>query len=129
MKNVLIVLFLILSVSLNAQRGSDEKKIKLSSGSLVFQLSGVIELDGHQMLNDTLSKPFYLKVDLYGMKILKYGEDDVVYCRRNCYKEKCDIIHLELRDSYKFFKPINGNITVTPVAVDSKMFLNQSNNL
>jgi len=127
MKNLLIVLFLISSVSLNAQSGSNEKKIKLSSGSLVFQLSGVIELDGHQMLNDTLSKPFYLKVDLYGIKILKYGEGDVVYCRRNCHKEKCDIIHLELRDSYKFFIPNNGGTTITPCVSDFNVF--RTNNL
>jgi hypothetical protein len=59
-----------------------------------YIITGLVEVDGHSIKNDTCKTPFKFIVDLKESKIVKGKQS---YLIRECEKPNCEIIHLEKR--------------------------------
>jgi len=99
MRTRLTITALIISISLmgqgrmNEKRTMEEKHIDFSKEVIYFELSGLIEIDGHLFLNDTCACPFVYTANLDGITIMN-SCSKCKYEHRTCQKEECTIIHL-----------------------------------
>jgi len=80
-----LIIILLFTIGLNAQ-------VKTSDFIQKTVIAGTVEIDGHE------SKAFLiLETTLYGIRI--YDRDtNKEYQLRKCSKEKCDIIHLAIKN-------------------------------
>jgi len=98
------VLFVILFVSIsvfsqkrmNEKRVMKEKHINFTEEIIYFNLSGLIEIDGHTFLNDTCKCPIIYYANLDGVTIIDTCTN-IKYDHRICGKPGCTIIHLTVQ--------------------------------
>lgn len=69
------------------------KHIDFSKEVIHFELSGLIEIDGHTFLNDTCKVKIIYIANLEGISILN-EKTKQKYTLRKCGREGCRIIHL-----------------------------------
>jgi hypothetical protein len=108
MKRIIIILYVLVAFiqctneqeKINEKRVIKEKHIDFNKGYLYFELHGLIEIDGHIFLNDTMSCPIVYKADLEGIEIInECNKKEYEY--RKCDKKGCEIIHLNLINELK----------------------------
>jgi hypothetical protein len=99
MKKIIYLLLIVYSVNSYAQdkmserRAMKEKHIDFTKEYLWFELSGLMEINGHIFKNDTSSCPIIYTANLDGITIKDCNGK--VYKKRNCNKKGCSIIHLQ----------------------------------
>jgi len=87
-----IILFLLISISSFGQLKFEEFPKDNQLILIKKQLKGLIEIDGHVFDNEKVKEPIIFEANLSGIKI--YSKDKN-YQKRECSKEKCEILHLE----------------------------------
>ena len=106
-KIILLILIPIYSFSqkpLDEQDVINKSHIDFKKESILFTLSGLIEIDGHTFKNDTCKCPIIYTADLSGVEI-KDKCNERKYRVKYCAKINCPVIHLELYG----FKISNNN--------------------
>ena len=78
---------------MNEKRVMNEKHIDFTKEYIYFEVSGLIEIDGHTFLNDTCKCPIIYKANIKGITIFNKC-NNVKYEYRKCSKKGCNIIHL-----------------------------------
>ena len=103
------------------------KHIDFSKEIIYFELSGLIEIDGHTFLNDTCKFPIIYTANLDGISIFNKSTKQK-YNVRKCESEGCKIIHLvkvtNLQDYITFsnwqgIQLYNLNDQISPCDIDS----------
>lgn len=91
----LIILLLFISFSTFAQKNEkdcmNDKHIDWKTEYIFFELSGLIEINGHIFKNDTCKEPVIWSATVNKITISK-GE--IEYTVRDCGDKNCKIIHL-----------------------------------
>lgn len=98
MKNIFTLLLAVMALNSAAQ----VKPMKIEIDSLIFEIKQKTEIDGH-----IVKDPIYFKATLDGVEI--YDKDKNQYKIRKCNKDKCSIIHLELKNIITSGYIINNN--------------------
>ena len=129
-----ILLTCVISMGAMAQAKLTEKQvmknkhIDFSKEVIYFELSGLIEIDGHIFLNDTCKSPIIYTANLDGISIFDKSTKQK-YNVRKCEREGCKITHLikeaNLQDYITFpqwqhgIQLYNSNDAITPRNIDS----------
>lgn len=96
---ICMLLCIVLSQNLGAQEKVNEKQainkkhINFSKEVLYFNLSGLIEIDGHTFMNDTCKCPILYIANLEKITIIDTCKN-IRYLTRKCARTGCEVIHL-----------------------------------
>ena len=100
------ILMLFLTCGLFAQDKLDEQAviknchIDFNNQYIFFSISGVVEYDGHEFVNDTSSNPFIYSATLDEVKIFRKDNPNELYEHRKCETAGCKIIHFTKKALY-----------------------------
>lgn len=78
---------------INEQQAMKKTHIDLTKEYVFFNISGLIEIDGHTFLNDTCKSPIVFEATLDGVTIINPKTREK-YTHRICEVKGCNIIHL-----------------------------------
>jgi len=111
MKNIILVLFSLMVLSVSAQEkmgekeAMNEKHLDFTKQYLWFVIHGKIEIDGHIFTNHKKECPTIIfKANLDGVSIIDTCTN-TQYQHRTCNKKGCDIIHLEEKPVMQLYQP------------------------
>lgn len=127
MKTTILLLFLIpLSLfgqnKINEKQAIDKKHLDFNKEYLFFELSGLIEIDGHTFRNDTCADPIIFEVDLYEIRI---HDKNNTYTPHKCGKPACKILHFNRNKSTSessILKYFNDPLIYTPSKNSTLLF-------
>ncbi len=105
---------------MNEKQAIKESHIDFAKQYLFFTITGKIEIDGHEFINEKRKCPIIFKADLTGVAISDTCTK-MVYQKRDCKIKGCPIIHLEEKiapferaevfpPSYRFYNGANAVI-------------------